>query len=377
MICTRCVMDDSLSGIKFDANGECNFCKIHDVSVISSPIGDKGKVLLDKIIIKIKNKGNGKKYDCIIGVSGGTDSSYVLYLAKSWGLRPLAVHLDNNWNTDFSMKNIETLVNILNVDLKIIKVDWDEFKDLQLAFLKASVPDAEIPTDTGIVASLYNTAKEKNVKYVIDGQAFRIAGKAPIPWSWEDGTYIKSVNKKFGKRKLVNYPNLTIYQRLWYTYIDGIKFVSPLNYVDYNVNEVKTFLQNEFGWIPYEGKHYESVYTRFIQTYLLPKKFNIDKRKTHFSALIRSGQMSRDKALNILQTDPPYPEELMEQDIKNVMKKLDLTENDFEEIMKTKPKSFLDYPNNYAVWRFFAFWGVRLGQLPKKFDYYIWDYDKY
>jgi len=359
-ICSRCVMDSDAIGIRFDENGICNYCKIHDQWNDSFPINEESSEKLKKIIEKIKEDGKNKKYDCIVGVSGGVDSTYTLYYVKKMGLRPLAVHVDNGWNTELSVNNIKNAVSKLNVDLYTKVLDWEEFKDLQVSFLKATVPDVEIPTDIAIRSTLYKVAAKEKVKYIITGVSFRTEGKIPQSWTYLDGKYIKDVQKKFGTKKLKDFPNFTLFDRIYYNFIKRIKRVSFNYYIDYSKEKVKDILIKELGWRPYPGKHYESVYTRFIQSYLLPKKFNIDKRKVHYSALINSRQMTRQEALEKLKK-PPYPEDKIEEDLEYVTKKLDLKKEEFEEIFNKPPKTFLDYKTSYST--------IKLLKAPLKLTY--------
>ena len=371
-LCSRCIMDTTVPGIFFDGNGECNFCKIHNLEEKRYPLDELAKKKLKDMVEKIKKDGKNKDYDCIVGVSGGTDSTYALYVINKLGLRPLAVHMDNGWNSESSVSNIKRALDKIDVDLHTVVLDWEEFKDLQIAFLKASVPDVEIPTDLVIYSVLFKVANEMGIKYVIDGQCFRTGGKCPIGWSYDDGKYVKNIHKFFGKKKMKNFPLMTVWKRLYYMFFKGIKFVSPLNHVRYDVKEVKELLKNEFEWKDYGVKHYESVYTRFIQSYLLPEKFNIDKRKIHYSALIRSEQMTREEALKKIK-QPPYKKSRIEEDKNYVIKKLGLSEEEFEKIMTKPPKMFLDYPNNFKLQRFLIKFGCIIGKLPEKHKYYTWD----
>lgn len=351
-ICTRCIMDSSIPGIRFDEKGICNFCKIHDDWEKQFPLNEETDKKLKELIERIKDDGKNKKYDCIVGVSGGIDSTYTLYLIKKFGLRPLAVHLDNGWNSELSVNNIKNALTKLNVDLVTHVLDWEEFKDLQISFLKASVSDVEIPTDLAIISVLYGTAFREGLHYIITGGSFRTEGKIPIAWTYlMDGKYIRSVQKIFGTKKLKTFPNFTISKRLFYNYIRKIKMIYLMNYMDYNREEAKRILEKELGWRPYQEKHYESIYTRFIQSYLLPKKFNIDKRIVHYSALMRSGQMKREEALKKIQNESPYPEEKIKEDKSYVIKKLGLTEEEFDEIIARPPKLFLDYPTQYPLFK--------------------------
>lgn len=371
-ICSRCIMDTTVPGIWFDDKGECNFCKIHDLEEKRYPLDELAKKKLEDMAEKIKKNGVNKDYDCIIGVSGGTDSTYVLYVINKLGLRPLAVHMDNGWNSESAVSNIKRALDKIDVDLHTVVLDWEEFKDIQIAFLKASVSDVEIPTDLAIHSTLFKVANEMGIKYIIDGQCFRTGGKCPIGWSYGGGKYVKSIHKLFGKKKMKTFPMMSIWKRLYYMFFRKIKFVSPLNHVKYDVKEVKELIKNEFGWKDYGKKHYESVYTKFIQSYLLPEKFNIDKRKVHYSALIRSNQMTREEALEKI-TEPLYEKNVMEEDKQYVIKKLGLIKGEFEEMVSNPPKMFLDYPNDFKTYRFLIKTGVKLGLLPEKHKYYTWD----
>ncbi|MEM7161450.1 MAG: N-acetyl sugar amidotransferase [Bacteroidota bacterium] len=351
--CTRCVMDSTDPLMRLDQEGVCQYCKIHDEMEAKYPLDAIGKIEFDKIIEQIKKSGKGKKYDCIIGVSGGTDSTYQLHLAKKLGLRVLAVHFDNGWNSDIAVSNIKKATDALEYDLMTYVVDWEEFKDLQIAFLKASTPDSEIPTDLAIQSTLYRIAAEEGIKFIMNGHSFRTEGKVPIMWSYGDGKYLKAVHRIFGNRKLKTFPNYTIWNLFYYTYVKRIKQVRLLYYVPYNKPEIKKLITEKYGWVDYGGHHYESVYTRFYQGYILPRKFGIDKRKREYSALVRSGQMTRDEAFDKLKNEAPMPPELAASDKEYVIKKLGLTTEEFEDIMRLPEKTFLDYPNYYSIIRKF------------------------
>jgi len=341
--------------ITFDENGVCNYYYLFQERAklrLFDTAKDKNK--LNEIILKIKETGKTQEYDCIIGVSGGVDSTYVAYLVKQLGLRPLAVHFDNGWNSELAVKNIEQVLNKLNIDLITHVIDWEEFKSLQLAFLKSSTPDGEIPTDHAISALLYKIAKDKKVKYIINGNNFATESVMPLTWAYGhiDWKYIRWINGAFGSRKLRDYPHLTIVKYFYYAFLRGISSVSILNYLPYQKSEAMRVLQDELGWKYYGGKHYESIYTRFYQGYILPEKFKIDKRKAHLSTLIFSGQLTREEALLELKK-PIYPGDLLVEDHAFVIKKLDLTEDSFKHLMQLPCKTFQDYPNQYNLLRFF------------------------
>lgn len=355
-ICTRCVMDTTDPAIHFDESGICNHCKIYDERVRDELyLDDVGQQKLRQIIGKIKKAGENRKYDCVIGLSGGLDSSLALFNVKRLGLRPLAIHLDNGWNTEVSMSNVEGMVNKLGVDLNVQKVDWDEFKNIQLAFLKASIANAEIPTDHAIIALLFHTAAKRGIKYIISGGNIVTESIMPESWMYDaiDLRFIRAVHERFGPSTLTSFPTLNLVHWIYYTFIRGIRYFPILNYVPYVKSDARQLMEEEFGWKDYGGKHYESVYTRFFQGYILPKKFNIDKRRAHFSTLINSGQMTRKEALQDLKKDP-YPSSEMVEDKSFILKKLGLTESDFEKIMELPVKSHKDYPNNEFLYNWFS-----------------------
>lgn len=347
-ICSRCVCDTTIAGIKFDQNGVCNYCKIHDEMEKEYPRGKEGQKQLKEILEKIKTKGRGKKYDCIVGVSGGRDSTFLLYTTVKLGLRPLAVHFDNGWDSEIAVSNIKNALDKLRVDLRTLVVDWYEFRDLQKSFLLASVSDAEIPTDVGIFGTLHKIAAEEGISYILNGHSFRTEGVMPIGWTYMDGRYIESVQKKFGHYKLRTFPNFTLTDFFYYTFIKKIKTVPLLSYFEYNHKKAEKILTEEVGWEYYGSHHHESYYTHFFQSYLLPKKFGIDKRKIEYSALIRSGQKTRQQALKeINEVSYSCDEEL----VSYTIFKLRFTPSEFKKIFQAKPKTFHDYSTYYPLVR--------------------------
>lgn len=345
-ICSRCILDDSIQEINFDENNICNFCRIHDEIDKKYELNEKTKNRLNGIINKIKTKGKNKKYDCIVGVSGGRDSTYTLYQAVSLGLRPLAVHFDNGWNSKIAVKNIHNATKILNVDLETIVANWEEFKDLQLSFLKASVSDGEVPTDWVIFSVLFNIAKKEGIKYIIQGHSFRTEGSTPLSWTYMDGKYVKSVHKLFGKKTIKSFPVMSMFDYFKYSILYRIKQIRILYYLDYDEKTVMDLLKTKLGWTDYGGKHFESSYTSFFQSYILMKKFNIDKRKLHLSALIRSGQINRESSLKIINKNPYTGGK---EQLDYVIKKLGITNKDFNNIMNNKIKTFADYRTYYNL----------------------------
>ncbi|CAB1063926.1 N-acetyl sugar amidotransferase WbpG [Olavius sp. associated proteobacterium Delta 1] len=348
-ICTRCIMDISDSEITFDENGICCHCKTYEAKARAGLYqGKAGREMLNKLIRVVRERGKNKKYDCIIGLSGGVDSSMVAFQVKKLGLRPLAVHLDNGWDSELSVFNIENIVKKLDIDLYSYVLNWEEFKDLQLSFLKASVMNCEGPTDHAIVAILYHLAADNGIRYIFSGS--NIISEAILPASWgydsKDWRHIKAVHKKLGNVKLTTFPRLTLFHFAYYTFVKQIGFIPILNYIDYNRKDAINVLKHELGWEEYGAKHCESIYTRFFQTYILPKKFNIDKRRAHLSTLVCSGQITREDALKEIAREPSSTDSL-EQDRQYFIKKFDFTEEEFNSIMSAPTKSFKEYPNNY------------------------------
>lgn len=354
-ICARCVMDTTAPDIEFDEKGNCNFCNHYFKELVKEIFSnDDGKKRLERLFTKIKKENS--RYDCLIGLSGGVDSSYVAYLVKNiYGLNPLAIHLDNGWNSELSVANVEQIVKRLNIDLYTHVLDWNEFKDIQISFLKSGISNIEIPTDHAIWAILIKKAAEMNIRYIIAGN--NVVTESIMPESWlygsKDSKIIKAIHKKYGKVKLKRYPSLSITNYVDYLLLRGMKWIPILNYVPYSKSEAKKVLINDLGWRDYGGKHYESIYTRFFHAYYLPKKFGIDLRKAYLSALVCSGQISRDEALNEL-SKPPATDDILIKDRDYVIKKLGLTFTEFEEIMNSNNRTYNDYPNNHNIWKKFG-----------------------
>lgn len=350
-MCTRCVMDNKVDEtIVFNEIGICNHCIRYD-ELLNTRVfrGAEGEKALSELVSSIKEQGSKNKYDCLIGVSGGVDSTYVAYLVKKLGLRPLAVHVDNGWNSSLAVQNIENLLEKLDIDLINYVVGTDEFKDLQLSFLKASVSDGEIPTDHAVSALLWQTANKYKIKYIISGMNFTTESISVPNWSYghSDWRYIKDIASKHGSKKLKSYPHFGFSYLFYITFIKKIKSVSILNYIDYNKEEVMSFLEKELDWVYYGGKHYESNYTKFYQGYILPKKFGIDKRYGHLSDLINAGQLTREEALAELKS-LPYDSNAIDKDKENVLKELNLSVSDFDRMMNEPLRSFKDYKNSYV-----------------------------
>lgn len=354
-VCARCVMDTSDPEISFDEHGVCNHCRAFAEVADRELRRDSSE--LDALVREIKQAGDGKEYDCVIGISGGVDSTFVAYEVKRLGLRPLAVHVDNGWDSELAVHNIEQALRSLDIDLVTRVLDWDEFRQLQVAFLEASVPDAEIPTDHAILAVLHEEASKRGIRYVLSGM--NVATEAILPRRWTYGVadwrYIKEIHRRFAGTPLSTFPHASRLRLDWFSRVRKIRVVALLDYVPYVKSDAVELLQRELGWRPYGGKHYESIYTRFFQGYILPVKFGIDKRKAHLSTLINAGQMTRDEAVRSLEENEYLEGPQSAEDRVYVVKKLGLTDEEFEQIMQAPPKSYVDYKNhlNQPVYRAF------------------------
>lgn len=362
-ICKQCIMDNTDPDINFDNNGVCNHCHHYAQRASNELYSKSSPERILKITNTIKSVGKVNKYDCLIGVSGGIDSTYVAYIVKKYGLRPLAVHMDNGWDSELAVSNIEKTLNKLGIDLFTYVIDWEEFRDLQLSFLKASVANSEIPTDHAITAVLLKLAKKHNIKYIISGGNLVTEGIMPRAWGYDsrDLRHIKSIQKKFGSKKLKNYPTYNLFDMFYCTFIKKVKIIPILNYVPYIKDDVIALLERELDWVYYGGKHFESIYTRFFQCYILPKKFGYDKRRAHYSTLINSGQMTRDEALEAMEHDP-YPEHLKQEDKDYILKKFGFNDAEFDAIMERPIKTHKDYKSN--EWLFEHYQGL-IGRIKK------------
>ena len=334
--CLISVMDNIADpNIQFDNNGICNYYYEYQNQAKNSVLtGIAGEKKLEEILDSIRRDGKGKPYDCITGASGGVDSSYLVLKAKEWGLRPLIVHFDNGWNSETSVRNINNLIQNTGFDLYTIVVDWDEFKDLQMAYIRASVVDIEVPTDHAIGGTLQRLANKYNLKYILSGNNIVTEAIMPPSWIYQKTDYInlRNIHAKYGKRKLKTYPIYGFKEQYLYSIRRYIETVRPLNFIDFNKESAKQWLQKKIDWKDYGGKHYESVFTRFYQAYILPTKFHIDKRKAHLSNLIFSGQMTKEAALTELKK-PLYEIGELELEMDYVLKKFELSKEEFEILM--------------------------------------------
>lgn len=349
-ICSNCVMDTSDSNIKFDSRGWCDYCNNYYQSILPHWHPDeRGEREIRQIVERIRRDGKGRAHDCIIGISGGVDSSYVTYLAKAkFGLRPLLFHVDAGWNSQQAVNNIEKLVDGLGLDLHTEVIDWQEMKDLQLAFFKAQVPHLDTPQDHAFFAGLYNFAARNRIKYILTGANYSTeCVREPLEWHYHasDLRQLKDIHRRFGTRPLDTFPTADIFTyKLYYRIVKGVRVVKPLNYVPYRKEAAMQELVEKFGWQRYAHKHYESRFTRFYEGYWLPTKFGYDKRRAHFSSLILTGQMAREEALERL-SKPAYDPEEIAQDFEYIATKLGLTAPELKEVMAGPNKTYRDYRN--------------------------------
>jgi N-acetyl sugar amidotransferase len=329
--CSLSVMDNIADpDITFDQNGICNYYYEYLEAEKKLVLKDKeGKKKYNEIIAKIKSDGKGKRYDCILGVSGGVDSTYLAYLAKQDGLRVLCVHFDNGWNSELAVKNIQNIVEKCGFDLYTYVMNWEEFRDLQLSYIKANVIDIEAVTDIAISNVVNRIAADKKIKHVLSGDNVVTEFTLPKSWICKSTSNLMAIQKEYGIVKLKKYPLTHPLLRRIYARTNKLEIWKPLNLLSYNKIEVKQIIEKELNWIDYGGKHYESVFTRFYQGYILPAKFKVDKRKAHLSNLIFSGQLNKDEAIKELENQI-YSKELFTKDFDFVLKKLNLTTESFQ-----------------------------------------------
>ena len=337
--CTRCVYDANTPSITFDDAGTCNYCHLHDKLEARYPIGAEGQARLKEIVDKIKRRGRRKKYDVVVGVSGGCDSSFLLAKAVEYGLRPLAVHYDNTWNSTIATENIHNVLKALDVELYTEVVDNEEVDDIFRSFFQAGVIELDGPTDIALTAVHYKAALEHGIKYVFEGHSFRTEGVSPLGWSYVDGKYIQSIQSQFGTRKIRSFPNLTFLFQMRCMVLGRIKRLRPLWYIDYHKEDAKRFLSENLGWQWYGGHHLENRMTAFAHTYWIPRGFGMDQRANGYSALARSGQMERDEAIECLRQPPNVDFGLVEL----FKKRLGITDEEFERVLEMPKKTWKDY----------------------------------
>lgn len=353
-ICQNCIMDTSDSGITFDEQGICDYCNNYKTKILPNwHPNEFGYKQLLKVVDQIKKDGEGKTHDCIIGISGGVDSSYLAYIAKEkLNLRPLLYHVDAGWNSQQAVNNIEKMTDKLKLDLHTDVVNWPEMQDLQLAFFKAQVPHVDTPQDHAFFASMYNFAAENGFKYILNGGNYSTeCVREPLEWHYHasDLTQIKDIHEKFGKVPLKTFPLCDILKyKIYYRFFKGVKVVRPLNFMRYIKDEAMQELVDKFGWQRYAHKHYESRFTRFYEGYWLPTKFGFDKRRAHFSSLILTNQMTREEALLKISKNA-YDDATIEQDFAYIATKLGIEVSDLRALMNGENKSYKDYKSNMNI----------------------------
>lgn len=358
-ICSNCVMDTTDSKIVFDEKGICDHCNTFYNNILPFwHTDEKGERKLTELIKKIKKEGEGKDFDCLMGMSGGIDSSYLLYLMKQkFGLRPLVFHVDAGWNSQIAVNNIERLVDGLGLDLYTEVINWEEIKDLQLAFFKSGVPHIDVPQDHAFFATMYKFASEHNVKYILTGGNYSTeCVRNPLEWMYyqSDSIQLRDIYKKFGTGKLKDYPVTNIlWHKVYLPYVKKIKLIRPLDFVPYNKDEAMQLLVDKFGYQKYPQKHFESRFTRFYESYWLPKKFGYDTRKVQYSSLILTNQMTRDDALERLKL-PSYNAETIHQDFDYIATKLGISFEELQTYMDAPNKTYKDYRSQENVYNFGA-----------------------
>lgn len=355
-ICSNCVMDTSDSKIVFDDQGVCDHCNDFYTNVKPNwHTDDKGRTEMQEVVAKIKKGGEGKDFDCILGMSGGVDSSYLLHLAvKELGLRPLVFHVDGGWNSELAVNNIQVMIDKLGLDLYTEVINWEEMKDFQLAFFKSGVPHLDIPQDHAFVATLYNFANKYNIKYILNGGNISTeCVRNPMEYLYygTDMAQIRDIRKKFGKNKMLTYPFSPVLKHKFYLrYIKGVQVVKPLNYMPYVKEEALQLLAKEYGWTPYPQKHFESRFTKFYEGYWLPERFGFDTRRVQYSSLILTGQMTREQALANLEKTA-YNPELIEEEFKYIATKLGISVEELQSYFTSEKKFFWDYKNQLSMFK--------------------------
>lgn len=353
-ICSNCVMDTSDSRITFDSNGVCDHCNDFYTNVKPNWLTDeRGRAEMDKLVTKIKKDGKGRDFDCLLGMSGGVDSSYLLHLAvKELGLRPLVFHVDGGWNSELAVHNIQVMIDKLELDLYTEVINWEEMKDFQLAFFKSGVPHIDIPQDHAFIATLYNFADKYNIKYILNGGNISTeCVRNPMEWLYygTDMAQLKDIMKRFSTIDMKTYPFSSIFRHKFYLrYMRGVQVVKPLNYMPYIKKDALEFLSKEYGWTPYPQKHFESRFTKFFEGYWLPERFGFDTRRVQFSSLILTGQMTREDALKKLEL-PAYNPETIDEEFNYIATKLGITSEELRSYFTMPKKFYWDYKNNESI----------------------------
>lgn len=347
--CTRCVMNTWAPDIRFDEHGVCNYCHMHDKLERLFPLGPEGERVLAQLVEKIQRAGRGKPYDCVVGVSGGRDTSYCLYLTKKLGLRPLAVHFDNGWDSDVAKRNLSRLCQKLGVELHTVIADWEESRELTNCTIRACVPYIDVTDDVGIARTLYDTAAKEGIKYIILSHSFREEGITPLKWNYVDARYIRSLIKQFARQPLPKFKNVDIHHLLYWIVVKGIRVVNLTNWYDDRGDKVEKILKEECDWIDTGQHHYDNEIFALVY-YYARHKFGFDWRVVELSARVRTGVLTREQALQILQEKPFFENREV---VEYCLKKQGWTWEEFETILKAPNKYFTDYPTYYPVLRLF------------------------
>lgn len=364
--CKKCLYDEDTPSISFDSEGICNYCRKQEELAILYPGGEEGFARLEDTANEIKKNSGNKKYNVVVGVSGGCDSSYLIYLAKDLGLKPLAVHFDNTWNSTIAVENIHGVLKILGVDLWTYVVDNEEYNDLYLSMLKSGTPDLDAPTDIALASVLNLAAVKFGIKYIFEGHSFRTEGLAPLGWIYIDAKYIYNVQKQFGSREVKTFPYMWMSSQLKWMLIYRLKKIRPLWYIDYNKENTKKLLKEKFGWQWYGGHHLENRITAFYHSYFLPRRFGIDFRTVGYSALIRSGQLNREDGIKMLKEPPQIDLEIVE----IFRERLGLSKEQFDKLMRSPIKSYRDYKTYkplFERWRPFFRIMAAMDLIPMSF----------
>ena len=364
--CTRCLFHAGIPGISFDDRGVCSYCAFQDEMEAQYPTGAEGKARLEAMAAEMREAGKGKPYDCIVGVSGGCDSSYLVHSMVELGLRPLAVHFDNTWNSPIATSNIYAVLDELEVPLQTYVVDNKEYDDIYRAFMLAGVRDLESPTDIGFMGVLYRAAEEHKIDYIVEGHSFRTEGVSPLGWLYMDGKYIRSVHEQYGRVPMETYPNMAFRDFVRWAAFSGIKRIRPLYFMDYDKDATKAFLSETYGWEWYGGHHLENRFTAFYHSYFLPKRWGIDMRILGYSGLVRSGQMERGEAERQMALEPHLDDDILEL----VKKRLEFSDEEFDAVMALPKRHYSEFPTYKQTFERLRpfFWALyKMDRVPKSF----------
>jgi N-acetyl sugar amidotransferase len=364
--CTRCLNDEFIPGIQFDDHGVCNYCALHDELEAQHPLDASADARIAAQVDEIKRAGKGKPYDCVVGVSGGCDSSFLLHKTVELGLRPVAVHFDNTWNSPIATQNIFKVTKKLGVPLHTIVVNNTEYNDIYRSFILSGVKDIEAPTDIGIIGTMYRACDKFKIKYIIEGHSFRTEGISPLGWLYMDGRYIKEIHKRFGTVPMKTFPNLSFANFVRWMVFSQVKRIRMLYDLDYNKDAVKKFLAAEYDWEWYAGHHLENRFTAFYHSYFLPHRVGIDMRIIANSALVRSGQLTREEGFAELAKVPHLDDDILNL----VLKRLNFTPEEFDALMKAPVKSYKDFPTYKPLFqrlRWFFYLAYKMDRVPKSF----------